>query len=121
MAGGLDENSVPDMGRYISGIDAMKESTGACVVSIHHSSKGGSALRGSSAVQGAADTIITVDAREGAVGVHNLKQKDLALFQDHWMEPVEYGDSCVLMPCNKPADWDGVKRTGRYSNNTQSD
>lgn len=112
MAGGLDENSVPDMGRYVSAVDAMKESTGACVVSIHHSSKSGSALRGSSAVQGAADTIITLEAKEGHIGIHNLKQKDMAQFPDCWMRPVEQGESCVLMDCEKPHDWDTKRRTG---------
>lgn len=115
MAGGLDENSVPDMGRYISGVDAMREATGACVTSIHHSSKGGSALRGSSAVQGAADTIITVEAREGAVGIHNLKQKDMAQFTDHWMEPAEYGESCILVPCGQPANWEQPKKRTGYA------
>lgn len=106
MAGGLDENSVPDMGRYITGVDALKEATGACVLSIHHSSKGGSALRGSSAVQGAADTIISIEARDGVVGVHNLKQKDMEPFPDQWFRPVEQRQSCTLVECEKPSDWD---------------
>lgn len=116
MCGTLDENSVPDMGRYVNGVDALKESTGACVVSIHHSSKGGSALRGSSSVQGAADTIITIEAREGHIGIHNLKQKDLEPFQDYWQRPVQSLESCTLVDCEKPMDWDApTKKRGGYA------
>ncbi len=112
MAGNLDENSVPDMGRYISGVDGLREATGACVTSVHHSSKGGSALRGSSAVQGAADTVITIDSREGHIGVHNLKQKDMPQFPDQWFRPTEHKESCVLAQCDKPMDWDVKPKSG---------
>lgn len=106
MAGGLDENSVPDMGRYIEGIDTLRELTGACVLSIHHSAKNGSHLRGSSAVQGAADSVVTVEVRNGIIGLHNLKQKDMAQFADRWYRPVNTLDSCVLVEVEKPTDWD---------------
>lgn len=117
MAGGLDENSVPDMGRYIDGIDAMRELTGACILSIHHSAKNGSHLRGSSAVQGAADTVVTVEVRDGVVMLHNLKQKDMGQFPDRWFRPTEVAESCVLTECEQPSDWDKPKRASRYSNN----
>lgn len=119
MAGGLDENSVPDMGRYIEGIDTLRELTGACVLSIHHSSKNGSHLRGSSAVQGAADSIMTVEVRNSTVLLHNLKQKDMPQLPDQWLRPTPSLNSCVLVQCEKPMDWDepASKAKGRYSNN----
>lgn len=106
MAGGLDENSVPDMGRYIEGIDTLRELTGACVLSIHHSAKNGAHLRGSSAVQGAADSVVTVEVRDGIIGVHNLKQKDMVQFDDAWYRPAQVLNSCVLVQVEKPTDWD---------------
>lgn len=120
MAGGLDENSVPDMGRYIDGIDTLREFTGACVLSIHHSAKNGSHLRGSSAVQGAADTIITVEVRDGVIGVHNLKQKDMKQFPDRWYRPTEVAGSCVLTEQERPANWDANTRTA-YSRKKPGD
>lgn len=111
MAGGLDENDVPAMGRYVEALDQLRIHTGACVVSIHHSSKGGAALRGSSAVQGAADTVITVEARDMHVHVHNLKQKDILTFPEYWVRPVDTGHSCVMIECEKPMDWDVNVRT----------
>jgi RecA-family ATPase len=119
MCGSLDENSAPDMGKYVNGIDALKNATGGCVVSIHHSSKSGSALRGSSAVQGAADTIYTVETREGTVGVHNLKQKDMAQSPDYWMRPAQTAESCVLVECEKPQSWDAVKHRKAYGGNAE--
>lgn len=121
MAGGLDENSVPDMGRYIEGIDTLRELTGACVLSIHHSAKNGAHLRGSSAIQGAADSVVTVEVRDGIIGVHNLKQKDMKQFPDAWLRPVDTLDSCVLVECEKPDGWDGNKKGGRYGGSTLSD
>lgn len=113
MAGGLDENSVADMTRFIDGLDALRIATGACVLCIHHSAKSGSMLRGSSAVQGAADTVITVEARNKVIGVSNPKQKDMPTFADQWFRPTDVLQSCVLTECERPLDWDTpLKKTG---------
>lgn len=122
MAGNLDENSVPEMGRYIDGCEALKAATGGCVCSVHHSAKSGAHLRGSSAVQGAADTIITIEVRDKIVGVHNLKQKDMVEFPDHWYRPTEVLESCVLVPCSEPDDWSKpANKKDRYGNARQQD
>lgn len=117
MSGGLDENSAGDMGRYVEAMDALRQATGACVLSVHHSSKGGSHLRGSSVMQGAADTIITTEVRDGIVGVSNLKQKDMVHFPDRWYRPTNVLDSCVLVECDKPEAWDTPVKRKRYANN----
>lgn len=121
MSGNLDENSAPEMGQYINGCEALKRATGGCVLSNHHSSKNGSHLRGSTVVQGAADTIFTIEVRDGTVGVHNLKQKDMKQYPDEWYRPVDTLESCVLVPCEKPEHWDAPQRTTRYANNKKDD
>ncbi len=113
-AGGLDENSVPEMGSFVKALEELKTATGACVVCVHHSSKAGSALRGSSAVQGAADTVVTLEVKDGVVGVHNLKQKDLVQFPDYWVRPTPVAQSCVLTEMEMPADWNEKRRRNNY-------
>jgi hypothetical protein len=71
---GGDENSAQDVGSFNSAIAALIESTGACVMIIHHSGKNKSAgARGSSALQGAIDTEIEVDGGK----VTASKQRDM--------------------------------------------
>lgn len=116
MTPGLDENSVSDMGRYVRGLSRLMEGTGACVLTIHHSSKGGESLRGSSAVHGAADTVINLDRRtdegtqEKVVQVSCMKQKDLDTFGTYYMRPVTMGVSIVLQECERPGWWGNIKR-----------
>ena len=101
-SGGLDENDAPAMSRLVQSLDAVRVATGGCVATVHHSSKAGSALRGSTALQGAADTVLTTEVQDGVVTVHNLKQKDMAQACDYWLRPVETGPSCVLVECEQP-------------------
>jgi hypothetical protein len=71
---GGDENSAQDVGAFNAAIAALIESTGACVLIIHHSGKNKAAgARGSSALQGAIDTELEVDQRQ----VISRKQRDV--------------------------------------------
>ena len=73
---GGDENSAQDVGAFNSAIAALIESTGACVLLIHHSGKNKSAgARGSSALLGAIDTELEVD--QGRVTA--WKQRDIEM------------------------------------------
>lgn len=75
---GADENAAKDMGRFVQAIDALRADTGASVVVVHHSGKDGRGPRGSSALVGAVDTVLTIK-REGhsrAFTVKVEKQKD---------------------------------------------
>ena len=73
---GGDENSAQDVGAFNSAIAALIESTGACVMIIHHSGKDKSkGARGSSALLGALDTEIEVDGGQ----VHARKQRDIEI------------------------------------------
>lgn len=73
---GGDENSAQDVGAFNSGVAALIENTGACVMIIHHSGKNKSAgARGSSALLGAIDTELEVDSGQ----VWAKKQRDIEL------------------------------------------
>lgn len=73
---GGDENSAQDVGAFNSAIAALIESTGACVMIIHHSGKDKTkGARGSSALLGALDTEIEVDGGQ----VIARKQRDVEI------------------------------------------
>jgi hypothetical protein len=57
---GLEENSSTDMGYYIAAVGAIKRATGACVLTLHHTGRKGGDARGSSALDGAQDTELTI-------------------------------------------------------------
>lgn len=95
---GGDENSAKDMGNAIASIDRIRRETGAGVLVIHHTGKGNQDTeRGSSALRGAADTMILVKNDDGRITVSCEKQKDAAPFESsEWkLEQIEQADSCV--------------------------
>lgn len=55
---GGEENSSRDMGVFVSHLEAIREACGACVLVVHHEPRSGMNLRGSTALEGAASTII---------------------------------------------------------------
>jgi hypothetical protein len=75
---GLDENTSKDMGIFINAVTALKRATGACVLSVHHTGRSGGDARGSSALDGAQDTELTVIKNDSYRGeLRSSKQKDL--------------------------------------------
>ena len=77
---GGDENSARDMGLFVKATDHVREHTGAAVLALHHSGwSKTSRERGSTALRGAADTIMLATKKGGLV-VTNPKQKDTEEF-----------------------------------------
>jgi hypothetical protein len=88
MAGG-DENSAEDMGLLVRACDRLRKVTGATVMLVHHSGKAdASSERGSSALRGACDTMMSVaeGSREGVVRLECSKQKEGAPFEPIHLE-----------------------------------
>ncbi len=56
---GGDENSAKDMGQAVDGINKLQQQFGATSLVIHHTGKAGSSERGSSALRGAADVMMS--------------------------------------------------------------
>jgi DNA-binding transcriptional ArsR family regulator len=73
---GADENSARDMGFVVAALERLRAASGACVLVVHHESRAGENLRGSTAIEGAATTIIRADKDGGLITVMNTKQKD---------------------------------------------
>lgn len=97
---GAEENSAKDMGKFIEGMERLREMSGACVLVVHHSRKDGGGIRGSSALPGAFDTEVEL-ASTGRVKC--IKQKDAPPFHQFTLalHEVPDTDSCVLVPQNE--------------------
>lgn len=99
MVGG-DENSARDVGLLIDAADRLRQATNATVVLVHHTGKDGQTYRGSSALEGACDTMIEVQLDGDRVTVACEKQKDDEPFEPIRLRlvTVDLGDakSCVL-------------------------
>ena len=99
MPGG-DENG-SGMGLALEAADRLRESSGACVMLIHHGTKAGTTPRGNSALEGAADTVVKV-VRQAGTGLSTFtveKQKDSedGLSMRLRLLEVEGTKSCVLV------------------------
>lgn len=93
---GAEENSARDMGLFVDALETVRRSSGACILTVHHDARNGENLRGSTAIEGAATTILRAAKDGQLVTITNPKQKDgpeqapLALV----MTPL--GDSAIL-------------------------
>lgn len=95
---GADENSAQDMGQHIQALDWLREKTGCGVLVLHHSGVSGERPRGSTALFGAADTLIRVDGDGRHVDVTCEGQKDAAPFHRLSFELVPSDGSVSLAP-----------------------
>lgn len=102
---GGDENSAQDVGAFNAAIEALIQSTGACVLVIHHSGKDASkGARGSSAILGAIDTEIEV--RQGQIVATKQRDVDLGEPVGFKLTPIVVGmdedgediTSCIVEP-----------------------
>lgn len=96
MSTGLEENSATEMGRFVERLEELRAATGACVLTIHHTGRGGDHLRGSIALDGAATTIIKVTRTEDQVEIECVKQKDAAEFDPIRLRAIERDGSIVM-------------------------
>lgn len=78
--GASDENLSSDMGLLLSGVDMLRERTGAHIMLIHHSGKApGQGARGHSSLRAAVDTEVEITAGENGVKIARAtKQRDMA-------------------------------------------
>lgn len=94
-----DENQQEDMGRFIGGVDKLRQEFKATVIVVHHTRLDGERERGNTAFRGAADTMISI-ARKGqwSVALTCNKQKDAEEFKPVVLklQPVSGTDSCVI-------------------------
>lgn len=103
---GLEENSAKDVGKGVARFDQVRKATGAGLMVVHHTNKGGVSGRGSSALNGALDTELLVrepswntdDCPEGRpMELWVAKQKNAAQPPEPIpMMAVSEGDSFVM-------------------------
>jgi hypothetical protein len=94
---GADENSAKDMGLAIEACDRIRRTTAATVLLVHHTGKDGGQERGSSALRGAADTVLALTDDGDSLKLTCDKQKDGPPFEAIRVRlvPVLEGATCV--------------------------
>jgi DNA-binding transcriptional ArsR family regulator len=106
MVGG-DEDAAKDMGVFIDGIERLRTTLRATVMTLHHPTKNQAAERGSGALRGAMDTVLRLSVSQRVIEMRCEKQKDAEEFPNLYMslQPVELpggGRSCVVEPALPP-------------------
>jgi hypothetical protein len=94
---GMEENSARDMGVFVAAIERLRRSCGAVVLVVHHQGRVGEHMRGSTALEGAATTILRVTKDEDILTLRCTKQKDAPEFDDILLRLVPRDDSAILM------------------------
>ncbi len=67
---GVEENSAKEMGGFIGACDALRMALQTSVLVVHHTGKSGD-IRGSTALYGAADSVLSVKNNDGLISVIN--------------------------------------------------
>ncbi len=106
---GMEENAAKDMGVFVDQLERLRKASGACILVVHHQGRNGEHMRGSTALEGAATTMIRVVKEENEITLSCLKQKDAEPFDDIQLRLVPTGNSATLMPS------DGAGRAGQNS------
>lgn len=92
-----DENDTNDMSVFVQGCDVLREKTGATVLVVHHPGRTNRDRgRGSGVLDGAADTIISVERAANRITLECRKQKDGPEFKPLQFEKVLIAGSMVL-------------------------
>lgn len=86
MIGG-EENSAKDLGVFLTRCSALSAATGATVMIVHHSGKGRTDMRGSSALRGGTDVAIGMSRVGETIEVRGDKCKDDELFPTTYFMP----------------------------------
>lgn len=94
---GMEENSAQDMGVFVDKLERLRNATQACIVVVHHQGRSGDHARGSSAIDGAADTILTVTKDGDLITVKTTKQKNIEEGDDIALRLMPVAASAVLV------------------------
>jgi AAA domain-containing protein len=92
---GVDENSSQDMGHVLKACRMAIENLGCAVLLVHHTNKGGTAERGSSALRGAMDFMLRIDKIENSAGTNATMFCSKLKDGEQWKEQGFYLESVV--------------------------
>ena len=80
---GANENLQQDMGQVVGMIDTIRQNYGTSILAVHHDTKSGDNMRGSSVIRAsAATTIQLVSKQDSIIEMKCTKQKDAEPFKD---------------------------------------
>lgn len=83
---GADENSARDMGAFVNACREIRNGLNCTVMLVHHANKAGVAERGSSAIRGACDVIMRLNAEDDLIVLECSKMKDAAPFEARYFK-----------------------------------
>jgi hypothetical protein len=93
---GAEENSSKDMGIFVDALDILRRESGATMLPVHHEPRTGENLRGSVALEGAADTVIKTNKDGDEITISNPKQKNTQEQSDIILTLHRIGKSAAL-------------------------
>jgi|TARA_R100000008_G_scaffold29984_1_gene16613 RecA-family ATPase len=80
---GANENLQQDMGQVISMVDTLRQNFNCAILAVHHDTKSGESMRGSSVIRASADTTIQLASKgESFIEMTCTKQKDAEPFKE---------------------------------------
>lgn len=103
---GMEENSAKEMGEFVHRVEALRKATGACVLVVHHTGRAGEHMRGSVAMDGAANTLIKAEKSDEVIQIECAKQKDAPEFDPFKLRLVSYESSAILSLIDGPMSVD---------------
>lgn len=93
---GAEENSSKDMGLFVEALEELRRHSSACVLAVHHEPRNGENLRGSTAMDGAAMTVLRSAKDGNVVELTNPKQKEVPEQPPMRLGLAPIGDSAIL-------------------------
>ncbi|MDV7135375.1 AAA family ATPase [Williamsia muralis] len=87
---GMNENSAQDMGQFIGVLSQIKAATGACVIALHHNTRGTDTERGSTALRGAVDELFVLTGKDD-------KRLTVTLIEDRHKETASGGETLLQL------------------------
>lgn len=100
---GGEENSAKEMGVLVDSAERIRKELDAAVMLVHHTTKKGQGERGSSALRGATDTMLSLQSGSGDIILRCEKQKDAQAFKPITLRLVRVLDSCIVQPTSADA------------------
>lgn len=95
---GLEENSATEQGKAIRALELIQKAADCAVLTVHHSSRGGTAGRGSNAWDGAVWSDLRLEGGDLMARIHVEKHKDVPAGMDYHYRLVPHTVSKRLMP-----------------------
>lgn len=96
-----DENQQADMGRFVAGIDRLRKEFDTTVLVVHHTRLDGDRERGNTAFRGAADAMLSLSNKKGALTLTCSKQKDAEEFEDLILRTRDMPDEDTIVIVNE--------------------